>query len=108
MSRTRVVAPGPVRLEGRAWSGGAPVARVEVSPDGGGSWRTADLAPAGDHPWAWRRFGADWDARPGVHTLAVRATDAGGRTQPIEADAAWNRGGFATNPVQRITVHCLD
>ena len=27
--------------------------------------------------WSWR-----WDARPGEHTLQVRATDAGGETQP--------------------------
>ncbi|MFJ5550278.1 sulfite oxidase [Streptomyces sp. NPDC093225] len=106
MSRARVVAPGPVALEGRAWSGGAPVARVELSADGGASWWPADLAPPGGHPWAWRRFTATWDAPPGAHVLAVRATDAAGRTQPLDPDLAWNRGGFANNLVQRVTVHC--
>ena len=37
MSRTRIVRPGPVPLEGRAWCGRAEVARVEVSVDGGAS-----------------------------------------------------------------------
>ncbi|MEV7415286.1 sulfite oxidase [Streptomyces sp. NPDC089919] len=105
MSRTRVVRPGPVRLEGRAWSGGAPVARVEVSADDGASWTPAALAPAGGHPWAWRHFTALWYAAPGAYTLAVRATDADGTAQPLEQP--WNRGGFAANPVQRIRVHCL-
>ncbi|MFL6104800.1 MAG: molybdopterin-dependent oxidoreductase, partial [Actinomycetes bacterium] len=35
LSRTRFVEAGKVRLEGRAWSGWAPVERVEVSVDGG-------------------------------------------------------------------------
>lgn len=35
MSRTRVVDTGPHVLQGRAWSGAAAVARVEVSTDGG-------------------------------------------------------------------------
>ncbi len=34
---------GAIRLEGRAWSGGAPIARVEVSVDGGASWSQAQL-----------------------------------------------------------------
>jgi DMSO/TMAO reductase YedYZ molybdopterin-dependent catalytic subunit len=34
-TRDRIVSPGRVQLEGRAWSGSAPIARVEVSVDGG-------------------------------------------------------------------------
>ena len=51
---------------------------------------------------AWRGFEYDWDARPGEHVLTVRAYDESGRVQPIEAP--WNRGGFANNSAQRITV----
>src|SRR5215831_15994553 len=46
MSRARVVKPGPVVLEGRAWSGRAPVERVEVSVDGGLSWLDTELEPS--------------------------------------------------------------
>ena len=35
MTRRRFLPPRPVRLEGRAWSGWAPIERVEVSVDGG-------------------------------------------------------------------------
>ncbi|GAA4932306.1 sulfite oxidase [Streptomyces coeruleoprunus] len=107
MSRTRVVRPGPVRLEGRAWSGRAPLTGVEVSTDGGATWDPAVLDPpdpGGDSRWAWRRWHADWTAVPGHHVLAVRATDEEG-DQP--SGPLWNRGGFANNRVQRQPVLCL-
>ncbi|QNE75970.1 molybdopterin-dependent oxidoreductase [Streptomyces finlayi] len=108
MSRTRVVRPGEVLLEGRAWSGHAPVTRVEVSTDGGGTWSEAVLTgPEGHgtpHPWAWRGWQARWTAAPGSHVLGVRATDATGAGQPVLQ--RWNRGGFGSNHVQRIAVLC--
>lgn len=106
MSRTRVVAPGPVSLEGRAWSGLAPVTRVEVSTDDGRGWRRAEVAPEGGHRWAWHRWRYDWTATPGEHVLSARATDAEGHTQPLRQP--WNRGGFANNLVQRVRVVCPD
>ncbi|MET8140054.1 sulfite oxidase [Sphaerisporangium sp. NPDC005288] len=105
MSRTRVVRPGPVTLEGRAWSGGDAVERVEVSVDGGRSWSPAALAEPDGHRWAWRRFTFDWHAEPGMHVLSARATTAGGLGQP--ETQAWNRGGFANNAIQRVAVACL-
>ncbi|MFD9301775.1 sulfite oxidase [Streptomyces sp. NPDC060048] len=104
MSRTRVVRPGPVRLAGRAWSGYGAVVRVEFSADGGGGWADAEVRPRGEHPYAWQGWHADWTASPGSHTLLVRATDASGRTQPLEQP--WNRGGFGNNLVQAVPVEC--
>jgi DMSO/TMAO reductase YedYZ molybdopterin-dependent catalytic subunit len=106
MSRTRVVSPGDVRLEGRAWSGRSPIATVEISSDDGRTWQTADLEAPHEHRWAWRRWQARWTAKPGQHVLVARATDADGNTQPL--DQPWNRGGFANNLVQRVTVVCMD
>ncbi|MFG2334197.1 sulfite oxidase [Streptomyces sp. NPDC048604] len=105
MSRHRVVHPGFVALEGRAWSGWAPVERVEVSTDGGGSWTDADVGPQDRHPWAWAGWRALWTATPGEYLLTVRATDAEGRAQPLEQP--WNRGGFANNLVQHVPVLCV-
>ncbi|MFD0318946.1 sulfite oxidase [Streptomyces flavalbus] len=104
MSRTRVVAPGPVPLEGRAWSGRAPLAAVEVSTDGGATWHPADLEPDDGHRWAWRRWTYAWTAVPGEHVLSARARDEAGNEQPLEQP--WNRGGFANNLVQRVPVLC--
>ncbi|MEU9211853.1 sulfite oxidase [Streptomyces sp. NPDC048415] len=106
MSRTRVVSPGVVALEGRAWSGRAQVTGVEVSWDEGRSWYAADLDRGSGHRWAWRPWRFDWAATPGHHVLSARATDAEGHTQPLEQP--WNRGGFANNLVQRVPVLCRD
>jgi hypothetical protein len=42
--------PGDHVLEGRAWSGHAPIARVEVSDDDGESWQPAELSPEESDP----------------------------------------------------------
>jgi DMSO/TMAO reductase YedYZ molybdopterin-dependent catalytic subunit len=101
MSRRRFVERGPCELEGRAWSGLAPIASVEVSADGGSSWTTAELEPAPDH-WAWSRWTWTWDAEPGEHELTCRARDEAGNEQPREAE--WNVGGYCNNAAQRVAV----
>ncbi|MEU9052152.1 sulfite oxidase [Streptomyces sp. NPDC048384] len=106
MSRARVVRPGTVTLEGRAWSGRAAVTRVEVSADAGRTWQKAELEPEDGHRWAWRRWQHSWAAIPGEYVLSARATDADGHIQPLEQP--WNRGGFANNLVQRVPVLCVD
>jgi sulfane dehydrogenase subunit SoxC len=101
MTRDRTVSAGEVLLEGRAWSGLAPVEAVEVSVDGGERWSAAELEPAGE-PWAWRGWSYRWNAEPGEHVLCCRARDAAGNGQPREA--AWNLGGYANNAVQAVRV----
>jgi len=101
LSRDRHLSAGRVTLRGRAWSGQAPVERVEVSDDGGATWADAELEPALG-PYAWRGFSFPWAAAPGEHELCCRATDGAGTTQPLEPE--WNYGGFCNNAVQRIRV----
>ena len=105
MSRRRVVRSGEVAIEGRAWSGWAPISMVQVSLDGGDSWQVADLEPAPDsHGWAhWTWI---WQAEPGNYLLSARATDATGRTQPL--GQRWSRGGFANNTIQRVPVAVIN
>jgi sulfane dehydrogenase subunit SoxC len=99
MSRRRLVEAGRVIVEGRAWSGWAPVESVEFGVDG--EWAAAELEPvAGDH--AWRRWTFTWEAAPGEHSLSCRARDASGREQPDEP--RWNVGGYANNAVQQVPV----
>jgi DMSO/TMAO reductase YedYZ molybdopterin-dependent catalytic subunit len=102
MSRQRIVDVGPCVLEGRAWSGGEPVAGVDVSTDGGSTWAPAELAdPPGPFAWAAWRF--EWDPPgPGEYTLCCRARNGAGDGQPL--DPPWNLGGYANNAVQRVPV----
>jgi sulfane dehydrogenase subunit SoxC len=101
LTRERTVPAGECLLEGRAWSGYAPVEAVEVSFDGGSSWVAAELdAPEGR--WAWRRWSHRWRAEPGEYVLCSRARDEAGNEQPVEP--AWNLGGYANNAVQTVAV----
>ena len=101
LTRTRYLDAGPCVVEGRAWSGWAPVERVEVSTDGGASWADAAVGEAPSR-FAWSGWRYEWDAAPGEHELLSRATDASGRTQPLEPE--WNFDGFCNNAVQRVRV----
>jgi sulfane dehydrogenase subunit SoxC len=102
-SRERTLPLGEVRLEGRAWSGLAPVAGVEVSDDGGETWAEAELGDDVAGRWAWRPWTSTWSPRAaGSYTLCCRARDDAGNVQPV--DPEWNVGGYANNSVHRIVV----
>jgi sulfane dehydrogenase subunit SoxC len=101
-TRERLARPGPFTLRGRAWSGWGPIARVEVSVDGGASWAEARLdSPVGTHAWVGWSF--PWEATEGRHEVLSRATDGSGNIQPLEP--RWNVKGVANNAVQRVVVH---
>ena len=101
MSRERVLDAGPCTLQGRAWSGLAPIASVAVSADGGSTWAPAELEPEGER-WAWRGWTHRWRAEPGEHVLCSRARDEAGNEQPLEL--SWNVGGYANNAVHTVRV----
>jgi DMSO/TMAO reductase YedYZ molybdopterin-dependent catalytic subunit len=75
------------RVHGAAWAGESEVARVEVSTDGGRSWKQAKLLdkPA---PFCWSRWELAWQVpkAAGKHIIMARATDRRGRTQPGKRD----------------------
>ena len=101
LTRDRTVPVGEVVLEGRAWSGLAPIASVEVSVDGGSTWAPAELEPEPER-WTWRGWTHRWRAEPGEHVLCSRARDKAGNEQPLEMP--WNLGGYANNAVQTVRV----
>ena len=102
MTRERTLDAGRCTVEGRAWSGYAPIAAVEVSTDGGETWAPATVDPPEHGEFAWRRWSFEWDAEPGEHVLCSRARDASGREPPALAD--WNIGGYANTSLQRVLV----
>jgi sulfane dehydrogenase subunit SoxC len=100
-SRRRELAPGRCEIRGRAWSGWAPVAGVDVSTDGGLTWAEAKLERDLGSQSAWCAWRYSWDAQPGEHELLCRARDEAGNAQPFQPE--WNLGGYANNSVQRVT-----
>jgi DMSO/TMAO reductase YedYZ molybdopterin-dependent catalytic subunit len=88
-----------VTLRGIAFSGFAAVNRVEVSDDGGKTWLAAKLGE--NHgAYSFRTWESSWIAKsPARYSLAVRATDEKGNTQPDEP--VWNPGGYLWNRIER-------
>jgi len=93
---------GPVLVSGMAWSGSAPIAKVEVALAGGSEWIEARLTgPEEKH--AWRRWELTWiPPWRGRHVLRCRATDASGNVQPDVP--RWNALGYGANAVQSVLV----
>jgi DMSO/TMAO reductase YedYZ molybdopterin-dependent catalytic subunit len=84
-SRIDVPAGGSTVAEGSkaagvAWAGDRGVSAVEVSEDGGQTWRMATLERELSDV-AWRRWVADLGAGTGARTLVVRARDGAGQLQ---------------------------
>jgi uncharacterized protein HemX len=66
-------------VAGVAWSQARGVDKVEVRVDQG-DWHVAELGTQ-DGVDTWRQWVWHWNAKPGNHTIEVRATDATGYTQ---------------------------
>lgn len=79
--RKATVAAGPVVVAGVAWDQHTGIAKVEVGIDD--VWHTAELAEV-TGPDTWRQWLYRWDATPGIHQVAVRATNADGERQTSE------------------------
>jgi len=86
---------GTTQILGVAFSGTGPVKRVEVSIDGGKTWRDAKLVGPDLGPFAWRQFVLQANLPAGTHVLASRATDAAGNVQPQQREE--NTAGYGNN-----------
>ena len=96
------VEQGELPIRGVAWSGAAPIARVEVRI-GDGAWQNARLV--GERKQlSWQ--GWELIARleqPDSIVISARATDMAGRTQPDSLE--WNRLGYGNNAIQKLRVN---
>jgi len=92
----------PIEVKGLAWDSGYGIASVDVSSDGGRSWRVAELgADLGRYSWRqWRHVIPA--PRPGTHTIVAKATNRIGATQTF--DLIFNPAGYHNNVVQRIDI----
>jgi DMSO/TMAO reductase YedYZ molybdopterin-dependent catalytic subunit len=111
--RALITEPGPndrikgadLVVRGVAWSGAAPIARVEVSISDG-PWQTARLVgERRRHSWQWWELLAKIDC-PGPASIRARATDLAGRSQPEVP--TWNRLGYGCNVIQQVSIEVLD
>jgi len=74
--------PGFYEISGIGWSGGGKVHRVEVSTDGGKSWKDAKIQEP-IHSKAYARFRLPWNWDGKETVLMSRTTDETGDIQPL-------------------------
>jgi DMSO/TMAO reductase YedYZ molybdopterin-dependent catalytic subunit len=92
---------GELTIRGLAWSGAAPIARVDVSINGE-PWQCARLVGERKrHSWQWWEFFMRAD-QPGTLDIRTRATDMASRAQPEAPE--WNRLGYGNNAVQKTRI----
>jgi sulfite oxidase len=96
------VRAGNVELRGVAWNDGVvPLNDVRISLDQGRSWQPTEVT-APDGPYAWHAWQARADVAAGQHEVWVKATDAWGRSQPVDGLTTWNPGGWDWHGVDRV------
>src|SRR5436190_11922838 len=103
----RLKGPGFYEITGLAWSGSGKIRAVDVSVDGGKTWREATLEePIMDKCLTRFKAAWNWDGTPA--TLMSRAVDSNGYVQPSVADLRKTRAivGFVqhNNVIQPWTV----
>jgi sulfite oxidase len=103
-ARGAALRAGPTPVRGYAVAGDRAVVRVDVSGDGGRTWRQAALEHDPAAPFAWTFWTLTLDLPPGEHELAVRAWDAAGQTQPALPDDTWNYKGYLCASWHRVRV----
>jgi sulfite oxidase len=93
----------PLSLRGHAWAGDLAVSAVDISIDFGQTWRTASLKPPVNR-LAWQHFETAIEfPQKGYYEVWARATDEGGRAQPMVVPG-WNPRGYLNNACHRIAV----
>jgi DMSO/TMAO reductase YedYZ molybdopterin-dependent catalytic subunit len=95
-------AQGPVQIYGVAFAGKKAVKGVEVSVDGGKTWNAARFVGPDLGRFAWRTFVYAADLKPGTYTIASRATDSAGNTQPEmfeENERGYGHNGWRAHAV---------
>lgn len=73
------ISAGKTAVGGVAWAQHRGVAKVQVRIDDG-DWQETKLGPDVGIDY-WRQWYLPWDAKPGLHRLAVRAVDRSGAVQ---------------------------
>lgn len=100
---------GKVTIKGYAWSGGGrEIVRVDVSLDGGKTWKVAGLTgeEKQGQTWAWKL----WEMEAAIPvedkeiTILCKAVDSSYNVQPDTVAPIWNLRGVLNNAWHRITV----
>jgi len=97
-----VKAGHPLMVRGIAFDGGYGIRAVDVSIDGGQTWRATRLGKDLGK-YSFRQWQTALSLSRGAHTIQVRAINNIGQSQPLEA--SWNPAGYMRHVVE--TTHVM-
>jgi hypothetical protein len=99
---TQVSAGQPITVKGIAFDGGYGISEVQLSADGGATWRRAQLGSDLGR-YSFREWSASWTP-PGAgnYRLMVRAFNAIGESQGTQP--LWNPAGYLRNVIEQVDV----
>lgn len=109
----KVVAGEPFTVKGYSYSGGGRgIIRVDVSCNGGQTWKTATLKEGQEQPldkaWAWTFWECEFTPEEQLvgqkMELICKATDASYNVQPDSVAGIWNLRGINNNAWHRVNV----
>lgn len=89
-------------IYGVAFGGIAALDKVDVSVDGGKTWKQARFLGPDLGPYAWRPFVMAADLSAGEHRIVSRATDANGESQPegrVDNERGYGHNGWSDHGV---------
>ena len=89
-------------IYGVAFGGTVALEKVDVSVDGGKTWKQARFLGPDLGPYAWRPFVLAADLTAGEHRIVSRATDVEGNTQPegrVENERGYGHNGWSDHGV---------
>jgi DMSO/TMAO reductase YedYZ molybdopterin-dependent catalytic subunit len=92
----------PVTVRGVAFDGGYGISEVQLSSDGGATWRRGQLGPDLGR-YSFREWSATWTPpSPGSHRLMARAFNGIGESQGTQP--LWNPAGYLRNVIEHVDV----
>jgi DMSO/TMAO reductase YedYZ molybdopterin-dependent catalytic subunit len=101
-SGTPVKVGQPLTVKGIAFDGGYGIGEVQLSIDGGGTWRRAQLGTDLGR-YSFREWSATWTPpSAGNHRLMVRAFNGIGESQGSQP--LWNPAGYLRNVIEHVDV----
>lgn len=94
----------PILCKGITWNdGAAKIDSVDVSIDRGKTWTAAELEKE-TSPYAFREWSLKITFPKGEHQVWIKATDALGRSQPLDGGIFWNPGGYTWNGIDQVNI----